>query len=163
MRVVLSFAIAAALALGGARASAAPLSLSVDIAEGLLAARRAGVFRDDAELTARLGYGVGRHTAVELGFDADLERLELGVRLGARVRPWLGRRWSPYLRGELALVGANRIGLDYELTGGVGLWLRLHRWAAAFAEVDVAVRFLPVSLADHFTVGIALTAPSAWR
>jgi hypothetical protein len=102
--------------------------------------------------------------ALQVGLDADLERLELGARLGAMVRPWIGGRLSPYARAEVALVSATWLGADWELRGGAGLWLRLARWVAAFVEADAVGRVsAPRSLADHFVVGVALTAPSFWR
>lgn len=155
---------AAALILLSAPASAAPLALQVSASGGYLTDGTIGVVRDDAQLTLRLGIGLGRYVAAQLGFDFDLERLELGARAGVMARPWAGGRWAPYLRAEVALVGVNYLGVNWELTGGAGGWVRLHRWAALFLEIDAVGRFdMPRSLAEHFVAGVALTAPSFWR
>jgi hypothetical protein len=143
---------------------AAPLESAVSVEGGPVLVGRGGVVRDDTLLSLRLGVGLGRRVALQLGLDADVERLELGARLGAMVRPWLGRIASPYARAEVALVGKTYLGHDWELRGGVGLWLRLQRWVAAFFEVDVVgMVSAPRSLGDHVLVGAALTAPSFWR
>ncbi len=152
------------LALLSTPAAAAPLWLSLSTSGGVLEEHALGAARDDFQLTLRLGIGIRRHVALDIGFDADLERLELAARAGVMVRPVIFRRWSPYLRAEVAIVGATHLGSDWELTGGVGMFWRAHRWAALFVEVDAVGRVGAVhSLADHIAVGIALTAPSFWR
>ena len=145
-------------------AAAAPLWLSLSTSGGILEERSLGAARDDFQLTLRLGIGLGRHTAIAIGLDADLERLELAGRAGVMVRPFVAGRLSPYLRAEVALVAATHLGDDWELTGGVGLLWRVHRWAALFIEVDAVGRVGAVhSVADHLAAGLALTAPSFWR
>jgi hypothetical protein len=147
-----------------ASARAAPLMLSVSASGGILEEHALGAARDDFQLTLRGGLALGRRFALQLGVDADLERLELGARLGALFRPFYSARLSPYLRAEVALVAATHLGDDWELTGGVGLFYRVHRWSALFVEVDVVGRVGAVhSLGDHIAAGIALTAPSFWR
>ena len=59
------------------------------------------------------------------------------------MRPWASARLSPFVRAELALVATAHFGRVWELTGGVGLWLRLHRRVAAFVEVDVGQHVPP--------------------
>jgi hypothetical protein len=152
------------LAVSAAPASAAPLWLSLSTSGGILEERALGVARDDFQLTLRLGIGIGRHVAVSIGFDGDLERLELAARTGVLVRPFAAGRWSPYLRAEVAIVGATHLGNDWELLGGVGILWRVHRFAALFVEVDAVGRVGAVrSLADHLAAGLAVTAPSFWR
>jgi hypothetical protein len=139
------------------------LSLSASVGGGPVWADRAGVVRDDAWFTLRLGVGLGRYAALQLGLDADLERIELGGRAGVVVRPFV-RQIVPYFRAEIGLVTATYLGLDWELRGGAGVWLRLSRWMAAFSEVDAVGRVGgPPSLAEQFIIGLALTAPSFWR
>jgi hypothetical protein len=149
----------AACLLAAAPAHAAPLALSLSTDGGFVEAGAAGVVRDDARLTLRLMIGAGRFTALTVGADADLERLELALRTGALLRPFCARV-SPYVRAELAVIGTAHIGRVWELTGGVGLWWRLHARVAAFVEVDAVGRVGEVrSLAEHFAVGLALTSP----
>jgi hypothetical protein len=145
-------------------ARAAPLMLSVSVSGGVLEEHSLGAARDDFQLTLRGALAIRRHYAITLGFDADLERLELAARLGGMFRPFYDARLSPYLRAEVAFVAATHFGDDWELTGGVGLMVRVHRWVALFVEADVVGRVGAVhSLADHLAAGIALTAPSFWR
>jgi hypothetical protein len=159
-----SIAIALFVSLATRPATAAPLWLSLSTSGGILEERALGVARDDFQLTLRLGIGIGRHVAVSIGFDADLERLELAARTGVMVRPFAAPRFAPYLRAEVAIVGATLLGSDWELLGGAGILWRVHRWTALFVEVDAVGRVGAVrSLADHIACGIVVTAPSFWR
>ncbi len=151
-----------------AEARDVPLSFSISFAGGPIYGPHLGVIVDDPLMTLRVGLApghlLGRYLVIEAGFDFDLARLELAARLGVRVRPWRFRWWSPYVRVETALVGKTYLGNDWQLVGGVGAWVRPHRYLAIFSEVDaVGEVTAPRSLAEHFVLGVALTAPSQWR
>jgi hypothetical protein len=135
-------------------------------------ARRAGIYRDDKVWSLRLGFGVGRHVALDAGFSEDSERLEMAARAGVLVRPFASSfftdYWSPYLRGEVALVGASHLGSNYDLVLGIGHWGRFaptrFPWLAWFIETSTVQRIGEVdTLAVRLEGGLAVTTASFWR
>jgi hypothetical protein len=160
------------LVLAPAVARSAPFSLELGFGGGIGYASRAGIYRDDIVFTLRMGVGIGRRVAVDFGLSEDTERIEPAIRVGARVRPFATAfwtdHWSPYLRGELAIVGGSHLGSNYDLTAGIGNWGRFapHRWPwlAWFVEIDFVTRVGEVdTLSTRLTAGVALTTRSFWR
>jgi hypothetical protein len=147
--------------------AAPPLSLDVAFGGGWGYASRAGVYGDDDTFTLRLGIGVGRHFALDVGLSEDTARFEPAFRLGTRWRPfspsfWTDH-WSPYVRGELAIVGGSHFGSNYDFVIGFGNWGRIVRWLAWFAEIDIVPRVGEVdTLSTRLEAGLALTAGSFW-
>jgi hypothetical protein len=148
---------------------AAPLSLDLGFGSGIGYARLASLYRDDNTLSVRLGIAPWRRVSIDLGFSEDLERIEAAFHTGVRVRPLRpSRRWSPVLRGDIALVGASHFGSNVDLTVGVGHWGRLapdrFPWVAWFVDLDTVVRVGEVStLSERLEVGLAFTTRSFWR
>ena len=147
---------------------APPLSLDVALGSGIGYASRSLVYRDDDVLTLRMGIGVGRHVALDVGMSEDLARIEPAIRLGTRVRPFAPsfwtERWSPYVRGELAIVGGSHLSSNYDFVIGFGNWGRILRWLAWFAEIDIVPRVGEVdTLSTRLEAGLAVTTSTFWR
>jgi hypothetical protein len=147
--------------------AAPPLSLDVAFGGGYGYAHRAGMYRDDDVFTLRAGLGVGRHFAVDFGFSEDTARIEPAIRIGTRVRPFAPSfwtdRWSPYVRGELAIVGGSHLSSNYDFVIGFGNWGRIWHWLAWFAEIDLVPRVGEVdTMAVRFDAGLAVTTRTFW-
>ena len=156
------------MTLASAVAQAAPLSFTVGFGGGIGYERLAGVYRDDGVISLRLGIAIKDHFAIDLGLSEDLERIEPAAHVGARYRPWTTEYWSPYLRGDFAVVGASHIGSNFDLTFGAGFWGRLFPkrfpWIAWFIEADSVGRVGElVTWSARAETGFELTAPSFWR
>jgi hypothetical protein len=160
------------IAVIAARAPAAAadpaLSLQLGGAGGVGYASLAGLYEDDDFVALRFGVGIGRFVAADLSIHEDVARIEPAIGLGARVRLWDGAcwcaRWSPYVRGEVAAVGASHVGSNYDLTVGIGHWGRLTRWLGWYGEVDAIARAGEVQTWSlHVEVGAAVQTPGFWR
>ena len=165
-------ALAVATVLASARASADPaLSAQLGAATGVGYASLAGAYRDDDFVALRVGVGLGPYVAADVRVGEDLDRVEPAFGLGARVRPWQGEcwlaRWSPYVRGEVALVGATHLGGNYDLTLGAGHWGHFTprvRWLGWYAELDAIARVGEVQTwSAHVELGVSFATSSFWR
>ncbi len=160
-----------AVGAGGVRVAAADvpgLSLQAGIGTGVGYASLAGLYVDDTIGGLRLGVGVGLYATVDLALAEDVDRLEPSIGIGSRVRLGHGacwrRRWTPYVRGQVSLVGASDIGSNYDLLVGVGHWGRIVSRVAWFVEVDAVVRVGEYdSVAARVEVGVALKTLAFWR
>ena len=163
-------ALAALLAAGTARASP-PVSVQLGIGGGEQWAERSGWVRDDDAIALRGGVGVGDFVALDVELVQDLERVESTFGIGARVRPWSGdcwrARWSPYLRGELALAAASHLFSNYDLVAGAGHWGDVTArapWLHWFVELDVVTRVGEyTAVSPRLEVGLAFATGSFWR
>jgi hypothetical protein len=149
-----------------------PLSLEVAFGGGVGYAKLADLYRDDDVWSLRLGFALGRRVALDVGISEDSERVEPAIHLGARVRPfspgWWSPHWSPYVRGDFAIVGASHLGSNFDLTGGLGNWGRFapqrFPYLAWFIEVDTVLRTGELTtLSERITAGLAFTSPRFWR
>ena len=151
------------------RAAASPgLSLELGGNGGIGHAHLAGWYRDDEAIVLRTGLAISDFTVLDLGWSEDVDRVEPAFRLGARVRLWEGscwrERWSPYVRGELAVVGATHVGSNYDLLAGIGHRGSFTRNLAWYAEVDAIARVGEVeTLSFHVELGVAIATASFWR
>jgi hypothetical protein len=144
-------------------AAAAPLSLELGAGDGIGYASRAGSYRDDGVVSLRLGIGLNCRTALDVGLSGDLERIEPGLHVGTRVRmfelPWL-----PYLRGDVALIGGSKLGSNFDLAVGIGVWNRLARRFAWYVELDAIGRVGEVeTLTARVEIGLAFATLAFWR
>jgi hypothetical protein len=132
---------------------------------GLGATRRAGLYQDDEVLLLRVGFGLGRRLAVDIGLAADTNRIEAGIRTGLRFRPFQGNRyWSPYIRGELGIVSADHLASNLDWVVGFGHWGRINRWLAWWVELDQVVRTGDYdTLSSRIEAGLSVTMPSFWK
>jgi hypothetical protein len=170
-RAAVAAAVAAAATATAARPAAADipgLSLQAGIGTGVGYASLAGTYVDDTIVGLRAGLGIGPYATVDLALAEDLDRVEPAIGLGSRVRPWRGEcwreRWSPYLRGQVSLVGASYIGSNYDLLAGVGHWGRIVSRFAWFAELDVVARVGEYdTISARVEVGVALHSLAFWR
>ncbi len=165
--------VAVALVLLAARAAVAQpaLSFSVDGSDGEVWAHRSGWVTDDKAIALRLGIGLGAFTALDVAVSEDTARVEPGLGVGVRVRPWTGACWqarfSPYLRAQATAVAASHVGSNYDLLAGAGHWggfTARAPWLHWFAEVDVVTRvgeYTSVSL--RADVGLAVATSAFWR
>lgn len=169
------------LVLVGAAASrpahAAPLALSVDVGTGLGVARSTGTaapattlaFREDARLSLGGWWAVHPRVALRLELSASVERVELAVRGGVRVRlaAW-ATHGLVYAGADLGALAATLIG-TVELGARLGvLWRFGCRstgcWGGVYAELGVAGWVWPARAAFlDGRVGLMLSAPSFWR
>jgi hypothetical protein len=148
--------------------AAPPLSLQLGFSGGAQWAERSGWVRDDTSLALRGGLGVGDFVALDVSLAEDLERVEPSFGVGARVRPWAGACWtarfSPYLRAQVAVVGASHLASNYDLLAGIGHWGHFGASGLAwFAEVDVVARvgdYDAVSVRGE--AGLAVATASFW-
>ena len=139
----------------------APVTLTLGLSDGIGHARLAGWYDDEEALSLRVGLEVHPRVAIDAGFSEDLERIEAGFHLGARVRP-LDMPWF-YLRGDVALVGASHLGSNYDLTAGAGAWHRLCPWAAVEVEIDLTARVGELDTQSiRASAGVAIASPSFW-
>jgi len=139
----------------------APIAVTLGLSDGIGHARLAGWYKDEPDVSARLAIAVHPRVAIDTGFSEDLDRLELGLHLGARVRP-TELPWF-YVRGDLALVGASHLGSNYDLTAGAGAWHRLCPWAAVEVELDLVARVGELDTqAIRLAAGVAIASPSFW-
>jgi hypothetical protein len=151
--------------------AAPPISFQLGGGGGIGWAHRAGWYRDDNLVELRFGVGIGDFVALDAGVSEDTARIEPALRIGARVRPWEGAcwraRWSPYLRGEVALVGASQLGSNYDLLAGVGHWGQVSRqvaWLGWYAELDGIARVGEYdSWSLRVAVGVSFATPTFWR
>jgi hypothetical protein len=151
-------------------AAAPPLSLQLGLGGGAQWAERSGWVRDDDLVGMRAGIGLGPFAALDIGLSADLDRVETAFGVGVRVRPWAGpcwsARWSPYLRGQVSLVGASHVGSNYDLLAGAGHWGHFGehvRWLAWFAELDVVARVGEYdAVSARIEAGLAVATPTFW-
>ena len=155
-------ALIAALGLAAVRADAGQLSLQLGLGTGVGWASRAGLYRDDVIGVVRLGAGVGHYLAIDVGISEDAERIEPALRLGVRVKLFgpacWEDRWAPYVRGELAVVGASHLGSNYDALAGLGHWGQLTPGLAWYGEVDAVGRLGEVTtLSARLELGVALT------
>jgi len=154
--------------LAGAAHAAPPLSLQLGLSGGAQWAERSGWVRDDSALALRGGVQLGDFVALDVSLAEDLERIEPRFGVGARVRPWAGACWaarfSPYLRGELAVVGASHVGSNYDLLAGVGHWGHFGSSRLAwFAEIDVVGRFGEYdAVSVRAEAGLAIATARFW-
>lgn len=147
--------------------AAPPLSLQLGFSGGAQWAEPSGWVRDDYALALRGGIALGDFVALDASLAEDLERIEASFGIGARVRPWAGACWaarfSPYVRGELALVGASHLGSNYDVLVGAGHWGHIAPHLAWYAELDGVAR---VGEYDAFSVrveaGLAVATASFW-
>jgi hypothetical protein len=142
----------------------APVALTIGLSDGIGHAHLAGWYHDEEALSLRVGWQVHPRVAIDAGFSEDLERVELGLHAGARVRP-LDLDAAPwfYLRGDVALVGASHLGSNYDLTAGAGAWRRVCRWAAVHVELDGVARVGELDTqAIRLEAGVAIASPAFW-
>ena len=164
-------AVAALLLCGAAsvaRADVPGLSLQAGLGTGVGYASLAGAYRDDTIGGLRAGLALGPFATVDFALAEDADRIEPAVGVGARVRPWRGacwrERWTPYVRGQVSLVGASHLGANYDLLVGAGHWGRIVDRVAWFAEVQVVTRVGEYdAVAARVEVGIAVTTLAFWR
>jgi hypothetical protein len=147
--------------------AAPPLSLQLGFSGGAQWAERSGWVRDDSVLALRGGMGIGDFVALDVSLAEDLERIEPSFGVGARVRPWAGACWAarfaPYLRAEVAVVGASHLASNYDLLAGVGHWGRLGATLAWFAELDVVARVGEYdAVSARIEAGLAIATASFW-
>jgi hypothetical protein len=139
----------------------APVAVTLAFSDGIGHAHLAGWYHDEPALAARVAFAVHPRVAIDTGVSEDLERIELGLHVGVRVRPTTAS-WF-YVRGDVALVGASHLGSNYDLTGGAGAWLPLASWAAATVELDATARIGEVDTqALRLEVGVAITSAAFW-
>ncbi len=142
---------------------AAPLALTLAFSDGIGHARLAGWYDDEEALSLRLAYAVTGRVAIDAGLSEDLERVELGIHAGVRVRPACAAPWL-FVRGDVALVGASHLGSNYDLTAGGGAWFRLAPWVAIEGELDVTARVGEVDTqAIRAIAGVAIASPRFWH
>ena len=142
---------------------AAPLAVTLAFSDGIGHARLAGWYDDEEVLTARLAFEVHPRVAIDFGFSEDLDRVELGLHAGVRVRPACAAPWL-YLRGDVALVGASHFGSNYDLTAGAGAWHRLTPWLAVEGEIDLVARVGELDTqAIRAVAGVAIASPRFWH
>ncbi len=151
-----------AIACAPLTAHAGQLSLQLGLGSGIGWASRAGLYRDDAIGVLRFGIGVGRFLAIDAGVSEDAERIEAALRLGVRIKLFAPECWqdhfAPYLRGELAVVGASHLGSNYDALVGLGHWGQLASAFAWYGEADAVVRLGEVeTVSARLELGIALT------
>jgi hypothetical protein len=144
------------------------LSLQAGFGTGIGYASLAGVYVDDTIAGLRAGIGIGPYATVDLALAEDVDRLEPSIGLGARVRLGRGacwhRRWTPYLRGQVSIVGGSDLSSNYDLLAGVGHWGRIVSRLAWFVEVDTVVRVGEYdSVAARVEVGVGLHTLAFWR
>jgi hypothetical protein len=139
----------------------APIAVTLGFSGGIGHAHLAGWYDDEFALVARLAVEVHPRVAIDAGFTEDLERVELGLHAGARVRPTCAP-WF-YLRGDVALVGASHLGSNYDLTVGAGAWHRLSPWFAVEVEADAVLRVGELDTqAFRAVAGVAIASPRFW-
>ena len=139
----------------------APVALTLGLSDGIGHARLAGWYDDEPDVSARLAIAVHPRVAIDTGLSGDLDRLELGLHLGARVRP-TDLPWF-YVRGDVALVGASHLGSNYDLTAGAGAWHRLCPWAAVEVDLDLVARVGELDTqAIRLEAGVVIASPSFW-
>jgi hypothetical protein len=151
-----------------AAADVPALSLQAGFGTGVGYASLAGVYVDDTIAGLRAGIGIGPYATIDLALAEDVDRLEPAIGLGSRVR--LGRgacwhaRWTPYVRGQVSLVGGSDIGSNYDLLAGIGHWGRIVSRLAWFVEVDAVARVGEYdSIAARVEVGVALHTLAFWK
>lgn len=142
---------------------AAPLALTLAFSDGIGHAHLAGWYDDEEALSLRLAYALTGRVAIDAGLSEDLERVELGIHAGVRVRPACAAPWL-FARGDVALVGASHLGSNYDLTAGAGAWFRLMPWLAVEGELDVTARVGEVDTQSIRAVaGVAIASPRFWH
>lgn len=142
---------------------AAPLAVTLAFSDGIGHARLAGWYNDEPDLIARLAIAVHPRVAIDAGFSEDLDRVELGLHAGVRVRPACAVPWL-YVRGDVALVGASHLGSNYDLTAGAGARYRLTPWLAAEGEIDLVARVGELDTqAIRAVAGVAIASPRFWH
>jgi hypothetical protein len=166
VRIACGLAATVTLLASGARA--APVSLQLDGEGGLFYQSLSGWVRDDDALALRVSVGIGPFVAIDVGLSEDLERIEPAVHLGAHLRPWAGRCWhargSPYLRADVAVVGASQSGYNYDFTVGAGHWGKLTPRLGWFAELDTVARVGDYdAFALHLVLGVSVSSRAFWR
>nr|HEX4317993.1 hypothetical protein [Kofleriaceae bacterium] len=157
--------------LGWARSAAADvpgISLQAGLGTGVGYASLAGAYRDDTIGGLRAGLGIGPYATLDFALAEDLDRVEAATGFGARVRLARGdcwrALWTPYVRGQVSLVGASHLGSNYDLLVGAGHWGRLAPRVAWFAELQVVTRVGEYdSVAARVEVGLAVTTLAFWR
>jgi hypothetical protein len=139
----------------------APVSLTFALSDGIGHARLAGWYDDEPDISVRLSFAVHSRVAIDAGFSEDLDRLELGLHTGVRVRP-TELPWF-YVSGEVGLVGASHLGSNYELGAGAGVWHRVCPWAALHVELDASALVGELDRqAIRLEAGVAIASPSFW-
>jgi hypothetical protein len=160
-------ALAVAISTGASPSHASPLSLELGFGGGVGYAERAGAYRDDGVTTLRLGIGLAPRFALDFAISEDVERIELALHAGVRLRWPCSVYWSPYLHGDLAVVNASHTASNLDTTGGFGQWGRFSRthapWLAWYVETNLVARFgEPNTISARLDAGLAF-APSFWR
>jgi len=142
---------------------AAPLAVTLAFSDGIGHARLAGWYNDEPAVAVRLSVAVHSRVAIDAGFTEDLDRVELGLHAGVRVRAACATPWL-YLRGDIALVGASHLGSNYDLTAGAGAWHRLTPWLAVEGELDLVARVGELDTqAIRAVAGVAIASPRFWH
>lgn len=142
---------------------AAPLAVTLAFSDGIGHAHLAGWYDDEEDLTLRIAWAVHPRVAIDGGISEDLERVELGLHAGVRVRPACAAPWL-FVRGDVALVGASHLGSNYDLTTGAGAWHRLLPWLAIEGELDVTFRVGELDTqAIRAVAGVAIASPRFWH
>ena len=162
-------AVAALAVLATPRAFAAPpLSLQLGGEGGLWYQSLNGWLVDDNTLSLRVSFGIDERFAIDGALSEDLEHLEPALHLGGRFRPWSDERWcarwSPYVRAEVALVGASNVFSNYDFTVGVGHWGKFTERLGWFVEVDGIARVGDYdAFALHIAAGLSVSSRDFWR
>jgi hypothetical protein len=151
-----------------APAVAAPVSLQLGGEGGLFYQTLTGWIEDDTTVSLRVSTAIGDYFAIDGGLAEDLDRLEPSLELGARVRPWQGRCWhawwSPYIRADVAAVGASHLGSNYDLLVGIGHWGKLTSRLGWFVELDTIARVGDYdAFMLHVALGVSISTRDFWR
>jgi hypothetical protein len=139
----------------------APIAVTLAFSDGIGHAHLAGWYHDEPALAARVAFAVHPRVAIDAGISEDLDRVEVGLHAGVRVRP-TSIDWF-YVRGDVALVGASHLGSNYDVTGGAGAWLRMTSWVAATLEIDATARIGEVDTqAIRLEAGVVIASDAFW-
>lgn len=157
-------AVALALVAATQTAVARPITFEVGGGDGIGYASRAGVYRDDGGVSLRFGIALNCRVVLDIGATEDTARIEPGLHTGVRIRLLEPQVPSLYLRGDVGLIAASRIGSNYDLAVGAGVRHRVSPHIAGYVEVDTIARVGEVeTLSVRIEFGLAIASLRFWR